>query len=200
MRERQGAAGPLVGAAVAFVFLGLLAGLGCQPEQKVTRLRPPPVPDRATLPPAPELKPTAEVIRYPDGSYSVDGLLRESEKLVGEEVRLKGFVRDVSVCDPQIDATCTSAPHAFVIDDPARPKRAMLVVGSLQSRLPQLERGRGETLEGRVEQVSPDGRFIRARGMLVLPDVEPPPAPVPAPGADAGAPGTPGEGATAPQP
>lgn len=178
----------------------ILAGLGCDMEQKVTRLRPPAVEERATLPPAPELQPTAEVIRYPDGSYSVDGLLREAEKLVGEEVRLKGFVREVSICDVEQDATCTAGPHAYVVDDPNQPKRAMLIVGSLQSRLAQLEPGQGETLEGTVAQISPDGHFVRARGMLVLPDVEPPPAPPAGPDAGASAPAPEGGVAPAPAP
>ena len=181
------------------VAVATFVAVGCEVEQKVVRLRPPPVQDRATLPDPPDLEPTAEVIRYPDGAYSVDGLLREADKLSGEEIRLKGFVREVNVCDVEQDATCTSPPHAYLVDDPNRPKRAMLVVGSLRSRLTQMKPGQGETLVGRMAQVSPDGRFVRARGMLVLPDLEAPPVP-PAPpgGADAGASGAAAAGTTAP--
>lgn len=166
---------------VLAVLAGGLLG-GCDVEPRVVRLRPPPTRERAKLPPAPDLKPGSEATRYDDGSFSVDGLLGEARTLVGQRVRLKGYVHKVNVCDVDVDAECTTPPHAYIVDDPKKPKRSMLVVGSLNSRLPKLQPGNGETLEGTLEQISPDGRFIRARGILVLPDLPPPPKPV-----DAGA-------------
>lgn len=166
------------------VLLSNLVG-ACDVEQRVVRLRPPPTKERANLPPAPDLKPTSEASRYDDGSFSVEGLLGESRKLVGQQVRLKGYIHKVNICDVEKDAECTTPPHAYVVDDPKHPRRSVLVVGSEKSRLPALKVGQGETLEGTIEQVSPDGRFIRARGILVLPDLpEPPPAepePTPSP-------------------
>ena len=187
MRQRQ--------AAVTFVLVAVLVGLGCKMEQKTIRMRERGPEEQAKLPPPPKLEPSTVVARYPDGSYSVDGLLGEAPRLIGQTVRLKGFVREVNVCDAKVDSTCTAAPHAYLIDDPAKPKRAMLLVGTTLSVLPKLQPGKGEMVEGTVEQISPDGQFVRADGMLVLPDVEPPPPP---PGAaDAGPTGADG-GATPP--
>ena len=181
-------------ARVCLVATTLAAALvACEPDQKVKRLRPPPTTERANLPPPPNLTPTSAVVRYPDGAYSIDGILREAGKLVGKKVRVKGYVRSVSMCDPETEAACERAPHAFLVDDANRPEHALLVVGPRHSRLKELEEGRGEVLEGHVAQISPDGRFVRARGMLVLPELPPPPPPASAP-----EPAVPPEGAPAP--
>ena len=172
-------------------FAWMLVLTACEKDQQVKRIRPPATNERATLPPPPNLEPTAGVVRYPDGSYSVDGFLREATKLVGKKIRVKGYVREVTMCDPETDSACAAAPHAYLVDDTNRPGHALLVVGPRRSVLANLQQGRGEQIEGTVAQISPDGRFVRARGMLVLPELPPPPPPPPVPTPEEAAPAAP---------
>ncbi len=133
------------------------------------------------LPPPPNLQAAQGVTRYPDGSYSVEGLLQQGEAVLRETITVKGFVVERRICNPD-EPTCRQPPHALVADKTGDTKRTLLVVADSERRIQALEPGQPVVLEGMFEQVSPDGRFIRASGLLVLkpePRVEPPPPPGP---------------------
>lgn len=179
--RRQVLQGFLRGGAILVLVL-TLGTLGCDKDKEVVRLKPVAAREQPNLPPAPNLTPVTEVLRYPEGAYSVEGLLQGGASLIGEEVEVKGYVAEKVVCDPNATTDCLLPPHAFLVDDLKRPNRKVLVVGSELSILPKLEKGSPATLAGQMANISPDGRFIRSRGLLVLPDLPPPP-----PSVDAGA-------------
>ncbi|MGM0575101.1 MAG: hypothetical protein ACQEXJ_05155 [Myxococcota bacterium] len=72
---------------------------------------------------------------------------------------------------------CPKPPHLFLVDDMGQGER-LLVLGSERTEVGEAEVGDTLTLTGRLELMSPDGRFIRQRGLVILPE---PPEPEPEP-------------------
>lgn len=164
-----------------------------------------------SLPPAPDLtrKPFDKL--NADGSYTVEGILRERDKLIGESVTVKGVVRKLQKCpppppepppDPDVapevvdsDAppprpprpprTCNPPPHLFLVDAKPVSKRELLVYGSTWSVLPTLVEGQEVALTGSFDIVSKDGVFLRQAGLLVLDDLPEPEPPAVEQGPDA---------------
>jgi hypothetical protein len=154
------------------------------------------------LPPAPTLTKRSYEKLAGDGSYTVEGLLRERDKLLGESVSVRGVVKKIQKCPeppppppPVVDAdakggdvvpppppprrprTCNPPPHFFLVDKNPSSKRELLVYGSMWSVLPNLEDGQEVTLAGSFDIVSKDGVFLRQAGLVVLDDLpEAPPA------------------------
>lgn len=161
------------------------------------------------LPPAPDLTQKPYEKLNADGSYTVEGLLRERDKLIGESVTVRGVVKKLTKCPPPppppppdpdatpdvVDSdvpppppprpprTCNPPPHLFLVDAKPASKRELLVYGSMWSVLPTLTEGQEVSLTGGFDIVSKDGVFLRQAGLLVLDDL---PEPKPAePGPDA---------------
>ncbi len=168
--QRQLVAPGSILALACLIFTG-----ACERERRMVRTRPPAISERAQLPEAPDFSAAQVVARYPDGSYSVSGLQAAVPDLIDERVQVKGFVSEIKICDPEQDDNCTLPPHAFIVDDLSRDRRPLMVIGGKYSPVTDFKVGRGETLEGKVRQVSPDGLFVSARGLLLLDDGEPPP-------------------------
>lgn len=186
-----------------FAFLFPVAGLaglpGCAPP--IPR---PQVSQRAAeapaLPPAPtlEVKPWRKLLD--DGSYTVEGLLRDRDSVMGELVSVTGKVSRVVKCaappavpappaapgkppaeapPPQPPATCNPPQHLILVDPEAgsTPKWELTVYGTMRSALAEVSEGEVTTLTGDFAMMSPDGVFLRQGGMLLLPDDAPPPGP-----------------------
>jgi len=163
------------------------------------------------LPPAPDLAKKPYEKLNADGSYTVEGLLRERDKLIGESVTVRGVVKKLQKCPPpppppppEADAlvevidsdvpppppprpprTCNPPPNLYLIDAKPASKRELLVYGSMWSVLPTLGDGQEVSLTGSFDIVSKDGVFLRQAGLLVLDDLPAPEAPAVEPGPDA---------------
>lgn len=148
-----------------------------------------------TLPPAPSLTKRPYEKLAGDGSYTVEGLLRERDNLLGESVSVRGVIKKIQKCPeppppppPVVDAdakgdvapppppprrprTCNPPPHLLLVDKSPVSKRELLVYGSMWSVLPTLEEGQELTLTGSFDIVSKDGVFLRQAGLLVLDDL-----------------------------
>ena len=153
------------------------------------------------LPPAPDLTQRPYEKLKADGSYTVEGLLRERDKLIGESVTVTGVVKKRQLCSPPsppdpaasaevVDSdvplmapprpprTCNPPPHLFLVDAKPASKRELLVYGSMWSVLPTLVEGQEVSVTGSFDIVSKDGVFLRQAGLLVLDDL-----PLPTPSA-----------------
>ena len=187
------------------ITAGALLATGCSKD--IAKPKPSERSDvSVALPPAPELAKKPYDKLNADGSYTVEGLLRERDKLIGESVTVKGVVTKLVKCPPpppppppnpdavqdvvDKDAppprpprpprTCNPPPNLYLVDAKPVSKRELLVYGSMWSVLPTLVEGQEVSLTGSFDIVSKDGVFLRQAGLLVLDDLpEPePPAPV----------------------
>ena len=192
------------------VLATALIGGGC--DKDIAKPKPSERSDVAVaIPPAPDLAKKPYEKLNADGSYTVEGLLRERDKLIGESVTVRGVVKKLTKCPPPppppppdpdatpdvVDSdapppppprpprTCNPPPHLFLVDAKPASKRELLVYGSMWSVLPTLADGQEVSLTGGFDIVSKDGVFLRQAGLLVLDDL-PEPTPVAAePGPDA---------------
>lgn len=187
---------------LALALSGLVGG-GC--DKEIPKPRPSQRSDVVVpLPTAPDLTQKPYEKLNADGSYTVEGLLRERDKLIGESVTVRGVVKKLTRCPPPppppppdpdatpdvVDSdvpppppprpprTCNPPPHLFMVDAKPASKRELLVYGSMWSVLPTLADGQEVSLTGSFDIVSKDGVFLRQAGLLVLDDL---PEPVPAP-------------------
>lgn len=120
----------------AVLGIGLVAGLfACDGGQgqaiHETEATPLP-PIKVDLPPSPPFTPITTPLKHPDGSYSVFGLRKDIEKLIGQKINLTGFMREVYKC-PECpkDQQCKACqqPHYWLTDEKdGKIEKAMMVV------------------------------------------------------------------------
>lgn len=150
----------------------LVTSLGCQQSaEEQTPKRP--APPKVNLPPSPEMVEPRFVEKYADGSYTVAGLIGKQTELINREVQVKGFVQEIHRC-PEAEAPCDPPAHAVLVDDLARARQRLVVLGDESTRFSQLQQGEASVLEGFYRQSDPDGLFVRMEGLLVL-NAEPQP-------------------------
>ena len=130
------------------------------------------------LPPTPDLNAKVPPMRHPGGVWTIEGVLRSTNKLSGTTVEVRGVVVAAHHC-PKSGASgatedCHPPPH-FYLADSADEERYQLLVTGLESRIVDMARvGLELTLRGRLDVVSDGGAFIRQAGVLVLPPTQSP--------------------------
>jgi hypothetical protein len=172
--------------ALPLTAVGLLSG--CAPS--IPR---PPVSERpaqaVTLPPPPPLEARPYRKLREDGSYSVEGVLRDRDRILDETVTVTGKVLRVVKCaavevpprpedkgrpplPPVVPSTCNPPQHAVLVDPDgdAEARWQLTVYGTMQSALAELREGEEASITGDFAMMSPDGVFLRQGGMLLLPD------------------------------
>jgi|GEM_PF-6988414 len=120
------------------------------------------------LPPSPELKVPTVNNRHPDGTYSVEGLIRSRKKLMNKDVRISGYIQRKYVCDPDQQA-CETPSHAVLVDELAKPRKRLIVVGGRSSQFDSLKTGAHVILDAYYALHDPRALFVRTEGVLVLP-------------------------------
>ncbi len=149
------------------------AALGCAPEAKPAASEPVEPGIKVNLPPSPKLDEPPAQDKYADGTWTVEGLVRNRAKTIDTDVRLKGYVLSVARCPPE-RPLCDPPAHAVLVDDVARPRRRLVVLADGDEALAGLASGQGVTLEGRYVRLDPQGRFVRMDGLLMLAQPTPP--------------------------
>ena len=178
---------PVVASLVALA--ALLAGceqgprVADYPARKVT-------PGKAELPPAPNLEPQRAPDQYPEGAWSVRGLLAADKKALPAWLSVKGYVASLSAC-PSTERVWKPAPHLYLADTPEGLGKRLLVGGERDLSVRGWKVGDQITVEGKFVTASADGVYYTPAGLLLLKPLAPP-AEASDPAADAGAKATPG--------
>ena len=159
----------------------------CQsPPQMVERPKRTPTPGQANLPPTPNLNPPQAPDRYPDGAWSVRGLLAaDKAKLTvvapasqqPQTLQVRGTVASLHPC-ALTEKVCKPAPYLELSDNKSGQGKRILVGGERDLDARKLTVGAEVTLTGRFATSSPDGTYFAPDGLVLL-------APLPAPDADA---------------
>ncbi len=131
------------------------------------------------LPDKPSLAERAVPPRNPEGTWTVEGLLRSAGTEMGRVSKVKGIVVGVHKCPADSPGgECKPPPHLYLADAKDSPDRWQLLVTGHGSRvLGMAQEGLTLTLEGKLQMVSGDRNFIRQSGLLVLSADDPEPAP-----------------------
>lgn len=139
-------------------------------------------PGKAELPPAPNLEPQRAPDQYPDGVWSVRGLLAADKKSLPAWLSVKGYVASLSAC-PTTERVCKPAPHLYLADTPEGLGKRLLVGGERDLSLRGWKVGDQITAEGKFVTASADGVYYTPAGLLLLKPLPPPadPAVEPAP-------------------
>lgn len=150
---------------------------------------PPPHPTRVApkvnvrLPPTPDLNPPQVPNKYPDGAWSISGLLAADKKLVvHDELIVRGYVAQLHPCPPA-EPVCKPAPFVQLTDRKDGLGRRLLVGGERDLEARHLTVGGEASLSGHFVMSSQDGLYFAPDGMLLLaplvaldPDAQSPPA------------------------
>lgn len=128
--------------------------------------------EQVTLPDKPDLTTKAVAEKFSDGVWSVEGLLRHSAERANEKVKVRGIIKEVSVC--KVDVPCKAEPHVVLVDDPKKPKRGLIVMDEIPEvdLVAKYAVGSTQLIEGKVAMWSSSGRTINLDGIVI---VEPPP-------------------------
>ena len=89
-------------------------------------------PIKVDLPPSPPFTAIATPLKYPDGSYSIYGLHKDIEKLIGQKLAVTAFCREVykaPECPKGAECKAGQAPHYWLTDEKdGKIDKAMMVV------------------------------------------------------------------------
>lgn len=156
----------------------------CQsPPPPVERPKRVPTAGTAALPPVPNLNPPQAPERYPDGAWSVRGLLAaDKAKLAAIDpasqapisLQLRGTVAALHAC-PMTEKVCRPAPHLELSDNKTGQGRRLLVAGERDLEARHFSVGSEVTVTGHFATASADGMYFAPDGLLLL-DPLPPPA------------------------
>ncbi len=170
---------------VLFVLsVAALLTSACQsPPQTVERPKRVPTPGTATLPPVPNLNPPQAPERYPDGAWSVRGLVAADKAKLAvldpvtqapTSLQLRGTVASLHPC-PLTEKVCRPAPYLELSDNKTGQGRRLLVAGERDLDARHFSVGTEVTVTGHFATASADGTYFAPDGLLLL-DPLPPPA------------------------
>ena len=122
---------------------------------------------KATLPPTPDLDPPRSPERYPDGAWSVRGLMAAARTAPSDELTVRATVAALYPC-PVTETLCKPAPHLWLTDTRNGVGKRLLVGGERDLERRGLAVGLEVTLRGRFATSSPDGLYFAPQGLLLL--------------------------------
>ncbi|MCS6913632.1 MAG: hypothetical protein RMK29_01480 [Myxococcales bacterium] len=167
----------LRGRTLTALVLALSPGaLGCNnpsglllTEPEVTAL--PPI--KVDLPPPPSFAEPSIPRQYPDGTLSIYGLRKQSDKYLGKSVKVKAYLLEIyqcPVCPKKQTCKPCDQPHFFLSDEPNGKKEKALMVTDYRAQKakdPKLTIGKQYTVDGTFARHSPTG-FSYSEGLLVF--------------------------------
>ncbi len=161
-----------------------LTSSACQaPPPPAERPKRVPTAGTAALPPVPNLNPPQAPERYPDGAWSVRGLLAaDKAKLAAVDpasqapasLQLHGTVASLHPC-ALTEKICRPAPYLELSDNKTGQGRRLLVAGERDLDARHFSVGTEVTVSGHFATASADGMYFAPDGLLLLDPLPPPP-------------------------
>ena len=161
---------PLIRIIICVLLMVLSPSLGCKGKSdsgKGAVSGAPPV--KVFLPPTPDLDRPEPARRHSDGIYTVYGLLKDKQNLVGKEVPVRGLLAELRVCSEDDERLCTLPTHAVLTDEVGDIRRTIPVVGTRLKTMPGVQLGSELEVTGTLDTLSRDGRIVSLEGLLILP-------------------------------
>ena len=168
-------------------FALMLVSAACQsPPQPAERPKRVATAGTANLPSTPNLNPPQAPDRYPDGAWSVRGLLSADKAKLATlapvshapaSLQVRGTVATLHAC-PLTEKVCKPAPYLELSDNKTGQGRRLLVAGERDLDARHLSVGSEVTLAGHFATASADGMYFAPDGLILL-------DPLPTPDADA---------------
>ncbi len=156
----------------------------CQsPPQPVDRPKRVPTAGTAALPPEPDLNPPQAPERYPDGAWSVRGLLATDKTKLNTiapasqspaSLQLRGTVASLHPC-ALTEKVCRPAPYLELSDNKTGQGRRLLVAGERDLDARHFSVGTEVTVHGHFATASADGMYFAPDGLVLLDPLPPPP-------------------------
>lgn len=114
------------------------------------------------LPPVPHIPPPKHPIQYDDGTYSIRGLRNRMDEIIGNEVRVKGYIAKIyqpPECPEGRTCPPPRMPHLWLADEPqeTNPKKLLRVVGYAQNQK-EIDEAREAALKGKKPPELEPGR------------------------------------------
>jgi ribosomal protein S6E (S10) len=166
---------PLCAALCAALSFGALACENNQGGSTIHETEATPLPPiKVDLPPPPPFTAPTTPEKYPDGTYSVFGLHKNIEKLTGQQVTVKAYVREVYVC-PECpkgqECKACEQPHYWITDEKEGKKEKAMMVVDYPTKKPLVETppvftvGAKVTVKGTFQRATLSG-FNASDGLL----------------------------------
>ncbi len=130
-------------------------------------------PGKANLPPTPELQPKLPPDQWPDGAWSVHGLLEADRAKLPKRVSVRGYVATLHIC-PAGQRSCNPAPYLHLTDDETLQGKRLLVGGDPALGMRGFAMAEPATIEGSLATSSSDGLYFAPQGLLLIaPPIDP---------------------------
>jgi len=125
-----------------------------------------------SLPAPPKVPPRKYAATYPDGSISVEEVLRSPEKYLKKDVKVKGIVVWKSeLCKPKKgDPPCEMA-NLLIADAPDEPRLKLMVVDFIAEEFELVQMGHHINVNGQFARTSRTG-FVNKDGLVGFKSIE----------------------------
>ncbi|MBM4342191.1 MAG: hypothetical protein FJ100_02305 [Deltaproteobacteria bacterium] len=150
-----------------------MAALGCGVPDPPAHAKRTPKPGKADLPGVPDLSPPLVPDKYPDGAWSVHGLLATDRKTLPPSLQVRGYVAALNAC-PLTEQACKPAPHLYLSDEEKGTGRRLLVGGERDLDRRGWKVGQQIAAQGGFASASADGVYFAPAGLLLLEPLPPP--------------------------
>ena len=118
------------------------------------------------LPASVDLERDIPPLKYEDGTFRVDGLVRQSRKYLEQRISVKGYVTEVAQCKNKVGEICDK-PYVWISHALGDEESRMRVVDMKRKQLRRFKVGKLYVFEGRFAQTSSSG-YADSRGLLRL--------------------------------
>lgn len=150
------------------ILISLFALSACSPPEFEAAKKPAP-PKRAysvKLPPSIDLDSLVPPLKDNNGFFRVDGLLMQSKKFIGQEIKISAFVTEVSKCSNKVGDTCAK-PHIWIAQEKDELDNRIRVADMERKKLRRFKVGKKYVFTGELSQTSKSG-LADSRGILRL--------------------------------
>lgn len=162
----------VVAVAVVAVAGVAVAGVGCDGKRVAEYPARRAMAGKANLPPTPDLDPPRAPERFPDGAWSVRGVMAAAKSAPTDELSVRATVAALYPC-PVTESLCKPAPHLWLTDARNGVGKRLLVGGERDLERRGLAIGQEVTLRGKFATSSADGLYFAPQGLLLLTPLDP---------------------------
>ena len=152
--------------------LGLTLGLtlGCEAQRDAAKLAKPKPTFKPHLPAPPDYDEISKLpVKADDGSWTVNGVVKNRRALLGREVRVSGEIGERHLCRDR--KGCPKRPYFMLVSPEAR-QIALMVVRENDQGFSMFKTGEPLTLVGELVDHTSDGKLFRSDGILMIPGGE----------------------------
>ena len=150
------------------IIFSVALTVACSPPEFEAPKKPKP-PQRSysvNLPPSIDLDSEIPPLKNPDGTFRIDGLQMKAKKYLDQEIKVTGFVTEISPCSNKVGAICPK-PYLWISDQADDADIKLRIADMKRKSLRRFRVGKKYVFTGELSSTSKSG-YANSNGILRL--------------------------------